>query len=69
MFCILISERDVLSEAYPSRAPGLIPVFGGVCVAHLFSFLCFVCPRPVSGVSNVAGVPVLTILDYPFGFL
>ena len=28
--------------------------FGGVCVAHLFSFLCCVCLRPVSCVPNVS---------------
>jgi hypothetical protein len=28
--------------AWPSRAPGFTPVFGGVHVAHLFNFLCCV---------------------------
>jgi hypothetical protein len=47
---------------------GSSSVIGGVCVAHLFGFLCgafcFVCLRPVSVVPNV-----LSILDCSFGFL
>jgi hypothetical protein len=39
-------------------------------VLLIFLVFCgFFCPRPVSGVFNVASVSVLTILDYPFGFL
>ena len=45
-------------------------VFGGVCVAHLLSFLCcvlyFTCLRLVYGVVSFSG---LFIIDYPFGFL
>ena len=48
------------------------PVFGGVSVAPVFSFLCavicFVCRRPVSCVPNVASVSGLSIFDCPFGF-
>jgi hypothetical protein len=44
----------------------------GVCVAHLFSFLCcvlcFVCLCPVSCMSNVASVSGLSILDFPLVF-
>ena len=50
----------------------LPPVFGGVRVAHLFSFLCcfiFVCLRPVSCVPNVASVSGLSFHNCPFGFL
>ena len=47
--------------------------FGGVRVAHLFSFLCcvicFVCLCHVSCVLNVACFSGLSILDSPFGFL
>jgi len=35
-------------------------VFGGVHVADLFSFLCFVCLSPVSCVPNVASVSGLS---------
>ena len=49
------------------------PFPGGVCVPHLFSFLCcyfcFVCLHPVSCLPNVASVSELFILDFPFGFL
>ena len=51
------------------------PVYGGVSVAHLLSFLCcvfcFVCIvlRPVSCVPNVASFSRLTILDWSFDFL
>ena len=52
-----------------------LPVFGRVCVAHLFSFLCcvfcifcFVCLHPVFSVHNVASVSGLPILDCPFSF-
>ena len=54
---------------------GSPPVFGGVCVAHLFSFLRsvvflrLVCLRPVSSVSDVVNVSGLSMLDYPFCFL
>jgi len=52
---------------------GLPPVFGWVCVAHLFSFLCcvfvFCCLRSVSFVPNVASVYELSILDCLFGCL
>jgi hypothetical protein len=53
---------------------GSFPVFGSVCVAHLFSimccvFLCFVCLRPVSGLLNVSCLFGLSILDCPFGFI
>ena len=48
-------------------------VFGGIRVAHVFSFLCcifdFVCLHSVSCVPNVAIVSGLSILDYLFGFL
>ena len=47
-------------------------VFGGVCVAHVFSFLCyryfFVCLRLVLCVPNVVSFSGLYILDCPFGF-
>jgi hypothetical protein len=47
-------------------------VFGGVCVAHVFSFLCYgyfcVCLRLVFCVPNVVSFSGLYILDYPFGF-
>jgi hypothetical protein len=47
---------------------GEYPVFGGVCVSNLFSFLCcvicFVCLRPVSCVPNVASVSGFCILDF-----
>jgi hypothetical protein len=44
---------------------GSPPVFGGIRVAHLFSFLCYIfaCRRPVYCVSG------LSILGCPFGFL
>jgi hypothetical protein len=51
---------------------GLPPVFGGVGVAHLFSFLCcfiFVCLRPVTCVPDVASVSGFSFRNYPFGFL
>jgi hypothetical protein len=51
---------------------GSSPVFGGVRVAQLLSFLlcfCFVCRRPVSCVPNVASVSRLSILGCPFAFL
>jgi hypothetical protein len=54
---------------------GSPPVFGGVCVAHLFSllccvaFLCFAYFNPVSCVPNVASISGLSILDCTFGFL
>ena len=54
---------------------GSPPVFGGVRVAHLFSFLCcvvlfcFVCLRLESCVNGVASVSGLSILDCPIGFL
>jgi hypothetical protein len=48
-------------------------VFGGVRVAHLFSFLCcifcFVCLHPMSCAPIVASVSGFSILDCPFGFL
>ena len=46
-------------------------VFGGVRVAHLFSFLCHVLfvLRPVHCMPGVVSVPELTIVDSPFGFL
>ena len=50
---------------------GLPPVFGGVRVAHLFSFLCcfiFVCLRPVSCVPNVASVSGFSFRNCPFVF-
>ena len=40
---IMSNMMGVLNEAgtaYPLRAPGFTRVFGGVCVANLFSFLC-----------------------------
>jgi len=52
---------------------GSPPVFGGVGVAHLFSFLCcvfcFVCLLPVSCVPNIASCSGLSILCWSFGFL
>jgi hypothetical protein len=57
-----------VGTAYPSRAPGFTPGFGGVRVAHLFSFLCcvlfvfvlcLVCP-------DVASVCGLFFLDCPW---
>jgi hypothetical protein len=51
---------------------GLPPVFGGVHIAHLFSFLCcvfgFVCLRSLSCASNVAGFSGLSFLDFSCGF-
>jgi len=48
-------------------------VFGGICVAHVFSFLCygycFVCLRLVSCVPYVVSFSVLYNLDCSFGFL
>ena len=65
--------------AYPSRAPGSPPGFGGFPVAHPYSFLCcvvsvlflfcFVCLLPGSCVPNVASVFGFSILDCAFGFL
>jgi hypothetical protein len=55
--------------AYPSRTPRFTPVFGGVRVARLLSFLCFVCLHPVSYVHNVAGVSGLSIHVCSFDFL
>jgi hypothetical protein len=62
----------VLGEtgAVDLREPlGLPLVFGGVRVAHIFSFLCcdfcFVCPRPVSCVSNDDSFSGLYILYCP----
>ena len=43
--------------------------FVGDPAAHSFSFLCIVCFRPVSCVSNVACVSTLSILDFLFGYL
>ena len=47
-------------------------VFGGIRVAHRFSFLCcvfcFVCPRPVSCAPNDDSVSGLSILDAPSVF-
>ena len=45
-------------------------VFGGVHVAHIFSFLCcvFACLRPVSCVPNIASFSQLFIRDCPFDF-
>ena len=51
---------------------GSSPMCGGVRLAHLFSFLCcfcFVCPRPVSYVPNVANVSGLSILYLLFDVL
>ena len=52
---------------------GLSPVFSGVYVANLFSFLCcvfsFVFLHSMSCVLDVASVSGLSILDLPFGFL
>ena len=47
---------------------GSPPVFDGVHVPHLFSFLCCVvfC---LSYVLNTASVSGLSILDFAFGFL
>ena len=48
-------------------------VVDGVCVAHLFSFLCcvfcFVCLCPLSCVPNIVSLSGLFILDYHFGIL
>ena len=50
-----------------------LPVFDGIRVAHLFSFLCcvyfFVCLRPVSCVPNVVSFSGLSILGCPFRLL
>jgi len=43
------------------------PVFGGVCVAHLFSFLCCAFFLHVSCLLYVAIYAGLSILDCPFG--
>ena len=55
------------------RGTWVVLVFGGVHVAHVFSFLCcvfcFVCLRPVPCVRKVPSVCGLSILDCPFGFL
>ena len=53
----------------------MLHFFGGVCVAHPFSFLScvflfyFVILRPVSCVLNIASVFGLSTLDCPFNFL
>ena len=55
--------------AYHSRVHGFPLDFGGMCVAHLLSFLCcivflcFACLRPVSCVPDFASVSGLSILD------
>ena len=58
--------------AYPSRAPGVTPVFdGGLrCSYFWFSILCFflVFLRTVSLVSNVDSFSGLAILDCPLAF-
>jgi hypothetical protein len=49
-----------------------VVVFGGFRVADLLSFLCCVFVvglRHVSCLPNVASFSVLSILDWPFGFL
>ena len=78
--CLYVSlylcNHNVLEEAGTVNLRehlGFTWVFGGVHVAHLFSFLCcvfcFICLRPVSRVPNVASVSGLSILDSPFGFI
>ena len=47
---------------------GSPPVYGGVRGAHLFSFLCWVCLRPVSCVSSIVSVSGLSIIDCPSVF-
>ena len=59
-------------STYPSRAPGTIPVFGRVRVAHHFRGLYCVgfsslCPQ--SCVPNVASFSEILILGCPFGYL
>ena len=73
------STAGVLEEAgtaYPSLAPGFIPGFVGVRIAHLFSsvlrvvFLSFVCLHSVSCASNVASVfPFLIALWFYLTFI
>ena len=50
---------NVASNAYPSGYLGSLRFFGGVCVAHLFSFLFCL---PSSCVHNIADVSELSIL-------
>ena len=41
---IMLLKKKILQEegnCFPSRAPGFIPFFCGICVAHLFTFLCY----------------------------
>ena len=61
----------VLSELYPSEAPGFTSGLWWVHVVQLvwFSVLCFVCLRPVCCMLGVAIVFRLSILDCLFGFL
>jgi len=62
-----------VGNAYLSQASGFTSVFGGVCVAHRFSFLsCFIfvffCLRSLLCVPNVASISELSILYCPFRF-
>jgi len=64
---VSIKKQEMLTLCEHLGSP---PVFGGVLVAHLFSFLCVVYfLRPVSCVPNVASVSGLSILDCSFGFI
>ena len=69
---VISGVKLVLTKWVTMRHLGLPKVFGGVCVAHRFNFLCcvicFVCLRPVSCMPNVASVSGLSILDCPFSF-
>ena len=65
----ILSETGITLHGLLGFAPGF---YGGVPVAHMFTFLCCVdflfCLRPVSFVSIIACVSQFPILDYPFGF-
>ena len=56
-------------STYPSRAPGIIPGFGRVRVAHHFGGLYCVRFSSLCPQSCVASFSELSILVCPFGFL
>jgi hypothetical protein len=62
----------VTGTVCPSWTLGFCPCFGGVLIAHLFSFLCCVFSSSSSRVlcihCIVESFSGLFILDFPFGF-
>ena len=54
----IYKRQEPLKLLWPLGSP---PIFGGVRVAHRFSFLCFVCLRHVSCVPNVASISGLSL--------